>query len=293
MPSSKSKLIIFIAALVALAIWTGTTFPRSDVLTVTFLDVGEGLCTVVITPSGKTMVMDCGTSSWRNNDSIGERLAATYLQQHGVDAIDVAVLSHPHEDHISGLGSLLAVKPAKLVLDIGAKHPSTYYREFLKQVEISGARYRIAVRGQSLDMGDGVRVEILNPGPNTTYSDLNNQSAVLRVTYKKTSFMLAADAEEEAERDIIESGADLHSQVLQVGHHGSRSSSSTDWLDAVRPKIAVISCGYHNRYGHPAPQAIERLQSSGARIYRTDRQGAVQLTSDGQTIRVETFKRLK
>lgn len=293
MPSKKNRLIILIAAVVTLAIWSSVTMIPADNLSVTFLDVGEGLCIVVITPSGKSLVMDCGTSSWRNNESVGERLTATYLQQHGIDSIDVAVLSHPHEDHISGFAGLLDIKPAKMVLDIGARHPSTLYRDFLMQVEKSGTKYRIAKRGQTLDMGDGVEIHILNPDPNRTYSDLNNQSAVLRIVYKKTSFLLAADTEEEAETDIINSVGNIQSQVLQVGHHGSRSSTSIEWLDAVKPSIAVIPCGYRNRYGHPSSQTIERLQSSGARIYRTDRHGAVRITSDGSTIRVETFKRRK
>lgn len=293
MPGSRSRLIILIAALITIAIWSGVMLPRGDVLNVTFLDVGEGLCTVLITPSGKCLVMDCGTSGRRNTESIGDRLVATYLQQHGIDTIDVAILSHPHEDHVSGYANLLEVKPAKLVLDIGAKHPSSLYRKFLKQVERSGARYRIAERGQVLDMGDGVKAEILNPDPNKTYSDLNNQAVVMRVTYREASFMLAADAEEEAEKDIVESSTDISSQVLQVGHHGSYSSSTNEWLEAVQPKIAIISCGYRNRYGHPAAETLERLKTANARVYRTDRHGAVECTTDGKTISVKTYKHYK
>lgn len=291
MPSNRRALAVLLtAAVVTAAIWANASLRSRDTLSLTFLDVGEGLCAVMRTPSGRTMVVDCGTSSWRDEDSIGEKVAAPYLQSLGVDTIDVAVLTHPHSDHVSGYAGLLEAKPAKLVLDLGVQYPSPYYKRFLRVVEASGAKYRRARRGQKLDMGDGVLVQVLSPNPVQTYTDLNNRSIVLRITYRKAAFVLAADAEAPAEQPMLESGGPLQAQVLQVGHHGSKGSSSQEWLDAVRPQIAVISCGRRNEYGHPSRSTLRRLTAFGARVYRTDRNGAVQITTDGTKIRVTQAK---
>ncbi|MHB9038836.1 MAG: ComEC/Rec2 family competence protein [Armatimonadota bacterium] len=288
MPSDKRLTLIAIAALIAVCVWVYALAPSRNVMDVTVMDVGEGLCVVLRAPSGKVMVMDCGTSSWRNNEAVGESVVVPYLRHLGRDSIDVAVLSHPHSDHVSGFARLLKAMPAKLVLDIHAKHASPFYKHFLQQVRKSGATYRIARRGQKIEMGDGVIVEVLHPDPNAHYSDLNNNSIVLRVVYRNVAVLLAADAGEEAEREIIDSGAAVRAQVLQVGHHGSRESSSMEWLAKVKPAIAIISCGKWNNYGHPSAEAVDRLKSCGARVYRTDRCGAVTISTDGCTIRVAT-----
>lgn len=262
----------------------------SKLLTVTFLDVGEGLCAVVKSPSGKVMVMDCGSSSWSNNETIGSKVVAPYLQRMGYDNIDIAVLSHPHSDHVSGFASLLKAKPAKIVLDIGAKHASPQYKQFLAEVKRSKATYRIARRGQTIDMGDGVNITVLNPDPQKQYTNLNDNSIGLRITYKKAAIVLAGDMGKEAEESVIESKTPLRAQVLQVGHHGSASSSSPEWLGAIRPKIAIISCGRHNIYRHPSREVIDRLHWTGTRIYRTDMHGAIDVITDGKTISIKTYK---
>ena len=288
---NKQKLILAVMALVPVAIWLSVAFQGEPPLTVTFLDVGDGLCAVVRSPSGATLVMDCGTATWRKSETIGEKLVAPYLQSMGVDTIDVAVLSHPHADHVSGYAGLLRLKPARLVLDIGARHGSPYYRRFLEVVRESGANYRIAKRGQSIDLGGGVVAHVLNPDPAKEYTDLNNNSIVLRIVYKNASFLLAADAGAEAERDILASCDKLRSQVLQVGHHGSDQSSTPEWLYAVRPGLAVISCARRSRYGHPSQEVIDRLNSLRSRVYTTGKHGAVTITTDGDTVSVRTHRK--
>lgn len=288
----RDKRLQIISALIILAaaIWTSALYSSQKTLNVTFLDVGEGLCAVVRTPSGKILVMDCGTSSWGKNGSVGEKLVAPYLQSMGVDRIHVAVLSHPHSDHISGFPGLLKLKPANIVLDIGARHASPVYKKFLYTIKRSGAEYRVAKCGQTIDMGDGVSVEVLNPNPIHSYTDLNNRSIAIRVIYKNVAFLLAADAGADAEQQMLGSRMKLRSQVLQVGHHGSSNSTSLSWLRAVRPQAAVISCGYRNQYHHPSIATIRRLQNTSTRIYRTDRHGAVSFTTDGSVIRVRTIR---
>jgi competence protein ComEC len=289
MLKDRRLIVLGVAALIAVGVWSFALLKGGKTLELTVMDVGEGLCVVMRSPAGRIMVMDCGTCSWRNNDRIGASLVVPYLRSFGADHIDLAVLSHPHADHLSGYPGLLEETPAKLVLDIGARHPSPIYKQFLEEVRRSGATYRVAKRGQEIDMGAGVVVQVLNPDPAGGYSNLNDRSIVLRVVYGETSFLLAADAEEEAERRMLESGMTLRSDVLQVGHHGSRTSSSPEWVAAVKPRAAVISCGSRNTYGHPSRLTINRMRAAGAKVYRTDMDGAVQITSDGRSVRLRTF----
>lgn len=275
----------------AVCVWLFALVPSRSPLAVTFLDVGDGLCAVARTPSGKIVVVDCGTASWRRPETIGDKLVAPYLQSLGADTIDVAVLTHPHADHVSGFAGLLAAKPASLVLDIGANHASPYYEQFLREVESSGAAYRIASRGQSVDFGDGVVLEVLSPSPDRRYSNLNDQSAIIRLTYDDTAVLLAADAGEDAELDTLASGAAVRSQVLQVGHHGGADSSSQRWVASVGPAVAVISCARNSRHGHPSRDVVRRLELAGARVYVTGRDGAITVLADGQTVQVRAVAR--
>jgi competence protein ComEC len=290
MPRDNRTRLIGVAALIAAGLWVSVFVTGSSQLQVTFLDVGDGLCTVVRTPSGRTLVMDCGTSSWRDDSAVGSKLAGPYLQRLGVESIDVAVLSHPHSDHYSGFASLLKLEPARLVLDCGAKCRRPEYRAFLKAVKANRARFRIARRGMVIEMGDGVHAQILNPRQNVRYAHLNDRSIVLRIIYKRTAVLLTADASVPAEQDMLRAGLTVRAQVLQVGHHGSRQASSSPWLAAVRPRIAVISCARRSRYHFPSRLTLDRLASCGARTYITGRCGAVTVTTDGETIRVKTVR---
>ena len=178
-----------------------------------------------------------------------------------------------------------------LIIDSGDKEDSASYRHLLAAVRKSGAKYRIAERGQELDLGNGVIMQILDPAATSRDVDPNTHSVVVRVIYGKTAFVFAADADDLTESEILASGHPVRAQVLQVGHHGSRTTSSPEWLAAIHPRIAIISCGRHNLYGHPSPQTLARLASLGARIYRTDTDGAVTVLSDGTTIAVSPMAR--
>ncbi len=291
MPRDKHVRAVGFAVIVAVGLWLNVFFTAPRNLEFTFLDVGDGLCTVMRTPSGRTLIMDCGTCSWRNNNSaIGKKLVAPFLQRSGLDTIDVAVLSHPHADHYSGFAGLFKLKPAKLVIGCGARSKNPDYKIFSNSVKASHARYRIAKRGQVIDMGDGVKARILSPDPKTYYDDLNDRSIVLRVTYKRVAVLLTADAGDQAEQEMLKSGQNVRAQVLQVGHHGSRRATSSPWLAAVRPHIAVISCARRSRYHFPSRTVTSRLRGFGARTYTTGQCGAVTVTTDGETIRVNSVR---
>lgn len=283
--------IIAVAAVVAVAVWLSLAFSSQQLLEITFFDVGDGLCLLIYTPSGKSMVMDCGTQGRRGDFSVGQRIVAPYIQSLGLDSIDVAVLSHPHADHMNGFPGLLKSKPARLVLECGADYASAEHEEFVKAVKACKAKRRIVRRGQVLDMGDGVRAEILNPSPKIRYSDLNDNSIVMRVVYKKVMVMLTADAGEFAEKDMLDSGVNVKAQVLQVGHHGSKTATSPRWLAEVDPSVAVISCAKNSRYKFPAKKITERLDAYKVHTYVTGRCGAVTVSTDGSGFKVRTLRK--
>ena len=242
--------------------------------------MGQGDSALVRTPSGRTILIDGGGRPEQDDtDIIGMKVIEPFLRRQIVNRIDIVVLTHPHDDHIQGLIPVLRDFRVGMVLDPGIPHGSESYRRFLSMIQARHIPYRRAVRGQVISFGDGVEMGVLHPPPELLATDdENDNSAVLRFTYGKSAVLFTGDAGEDAESDILASGADLRSDVLKVGHHGSGSSSSLAWLDAVRPRLAVISVGATNPFGHPSPDVLARLSSRKVRVLRTDQCGAVTLS---------------
>jgi competence protein ComEC len=240
-------------------------------------------CSLIRTPSGRTMLIDGGSES--GND-IGYKLIEPFLRRQGVNRIDVLVLTHPHADHMSGLPAVARDFRVGMVLEPGIPHPSKTYSDFLIAVRERGIPYRKAARGQVLDLGDGTKAQVLNPPAERlvgTEDDINGNSIVLRVTSGRSSIMLMGDAGRDAEAVILESAGSLRCDALKVAHHGSNDSTSDAWLDAVNSQIAVISVGRNNPFGHPSRDVLERLTARGIRVYRTDQDGAVEVSfADGR-----------
>lgn len=231
-----------------------------------------------------------------NTDPIGLKVISPFLRRLAVNRLDVVVLSHPHEDHLHGLIPILRDFRVGLVLDPGIPHGSEGYKAFLSLIEKRRIPYKIAACGQSINFGDGVRVQILNPPAEKfsgTDDDANDNSVVLRITYGKSSLLLAGDTGVEAEMDIVHSGMPMKSDVLKVAHHGSRFSTTDIWLNAVQPRIAVISVGRDNPFGHPSREVLERLARHGVKVYRTDKNGAVMVRLSRNSLSVRTSTRLK
>lgn len=288
----ESALLSLLAVIVA-AIWGWALLPRTPEMQLTFLNVGQGDAIVLRTPTGHTAVIDCGPGPTEESDfDAGDKVVAPFLQKNGINTIDALVISHPHEDHIGGAESVMRDFDVKNVLDAGIAHPSGTYQKILETVRERSIPYRRLKRGQVIDLHDGVKMEVLNPTPDATEADgdeeINNLSVVLRVTFGKTSFLLTGDAEKKAEDEILSSCKNASADVLKVGHHGSSDSTSAEWLAAVRPAVAVISVGWKNHFGHPSPPTLKRLQEAGVQVYRTDENGGITVTSNGSTIRVST-----
>lgn len=243
------------------------------VLEVHFIDVGQADCALLVS-DGHYMVIDGG-----NNDDADT--IVSYLQAQGVEMIDAVVGTHPHEDHIGSLDVIINSFDVEAVYMPKIMHTSKTFEDVLDAIAKKGLQIKSSSPGDTFSF-NGLTVEVL--GPQQEYSDFNNNSIVLQVTAGETKFLFTGDAEEAAERDILQAGYDLQSDVLKVGHHGSSTSTSEDFLQAVSPKYAVISVGMGNSYGHPEKETLEKLENIGAEIYRTDLQGTIVCSTDGETI---------
>ncbi len=277
------KWTVFPLIIAVVLVWAAAATTPDSRLHVFFLDVGQGDAILIRTPSQRQILIDGGPSPEAITNELGPRLP--FWDR----TIDLVVLTHPHDDHIAGLVEVLRRYQVRQVLESGMEHDSPAYDEWLKLIEDKGIERTIARAGLRIELGDGVRLDVLHPQADMlqgTSSDIDNNSMVLRLVYGQVSFLFTADIHQEAERFLVGEGAELQSGVLKVPHHGSDTSSSAQFLEAVEPQLAVISVGADNRFGHPHDDTVARLaQRVGAEgIYCTDEKGAIELISDGHRI---------
>ena len=268
---AQNHLITILLALViaGLSMWFGagrdggndpdaaaTPMPGSG-LTVTYLDVGQGDCTL-LQCDGQTMLIDAGIGEQANH-------ITTYLKQQGVKSIDYLVCTHAHADHCGGMKAVIAAFPV---------------HTFYSSVTVPGV-------GDTFALG-GATVTVL--GPQKHYSDVNDQSLILRVDYGSNAFLFTGDAEYQSETDVLDAGENVRCDVIKAGHHGSRTSTGYRLLYEAQPKYAVISCGAGNEYGHPHDDTLSRLRDADVTVYRTDLNGTVVCRSDGTNLTFTTEK---
>jgi len=246
-------------------------------LVVHFLDVGQG-DSILLQFHDKTMLIDAGERG------MADRIIA-YLGDQNVERLDVVVATHAHSDHIGGLGGVISAYPVGEFVDAAQPHSTATYENLLTLVEEKGIPYTAAERGQTIALDPDLEILVLNPAAEPV-GDINQNSVVLKVTYNEISYLFMGDAEKPAEESMMEAGLDLDADVLKVGHHASRYGSSAEFLSAVSPAISAISVGAGNDYGHPHEEAVERLEATGSRIYRTDLDGNVVIATDGQALSV-------
>jgi competence protein ComEC len=193
---------------------------------------------------------------------------------------------HPDADHIGGLDKVIDNAEIGKVYLAKEQSNTKTFESLLTSIKNKGLKVATAKSGLTLDWDSNVKVDMI--APVNTYSDSNDMSAVVHVTFGKTSFMLTGDAETKSEKDMLASGANLKSDVLLVGHHGSKSSTSLEFLKTVNPKYAVIQVGKDNKYGHPTDLILDRLSKQGVKVFRNDINGTIEVTSNGENIEVKT-----
>jgi competence protein ComEC len=276
---------MLIAANIFICVWL-FFIPTSRVLRITFLDVGQGDAVFLEFPDSKNLLIDAGPKTF--NSDAGARFVGPFLEREGIHHLNTVLLTHPHNDHLGGIPYILRHFKVDEVIDAGSAANSSLYRDYLHLIDSLKITRSILRAGAAITGFDNVRLYVLHPNAHFVPADsskrinFNNQSLVLKVIYGSTAALLVGDAEKESEDQFVKSYDKLlQSNVLKVGHHGSITGSSIDFLNLVHPAAAIVSVGVKNKFEHPSPVVLKRLTESGCKIYRTDESGAIIIESDG------------
>ena len=257
-------------------------FRTSGELEVNFIDVGQGDCAVVLTPNRKCLIFDTGGVREKMFD-VGGRVVLPYLKHEGVREVDTIFLTHVHEDHSGGAGSIIKKLPVREIITAG--EPKSEYAAVFGISENFLGNLRTGKTGEHFII-DGVDVEIIFAPNVGTGNEISN---VYKISYGDITFLITGDLIIENENEMLREKVDVSSTVLKVGHHGSKTSSSEEFLKAVNPKCAVICVGYGNNFGHPRAEVLERLNNLDVKIFRTDIDGLIKFKTDGKKLSVNTF----
>lgn len=246
-------------------------------LNVYFIDVGQA-DSILITNNEHNMLIDAG------NNEDGKKLV-DYFKNIGITSFDYVVGTHPHEDHIGGMDDIINNFDISTFYMPDVITTTKTFEDVLDVLEAKNMSIEVPKIGDDFNLGNA-KIEVMYAGDDT--NDLNDSSIVLRLTYGNNSFLFTGDATSNVEKQILKKN--INSDVLKLGHHGSQYSSTNDFLDAVKPRYAVISVGKNNSYGHPNNETLNKLNNRNIKINRTDQDGTIIFTSDGENISVETVK---
>lgn len=247
-------------------------------MSVTYLNVGQG-DSELIQVNGINMLIDAGTNAGAN-DLIKD------LKNRGIKTIDIAIATHPHEDHIGGMDEVLENFDVKSFYAPKVSHTTKTYENMLKAVKNEGLKIKQIKEGTKIDLGKDTEVQVYSP-VKSQYEELNNYSPVMKISYGQNSFMFTGDAESLVEKEILSENKDLKADVLKLGHHGSHSSTSKEFLKAIDPSIAIVSCAKDNKYGHPHKETMSNLKKAGITVYETFRDGDITISSNGKKLDVK------
>lgn len=244
-------------------------------LEVHYIDVGQGDATLIKCGS-HAMLIDGGN----NNKGTTVQL---YLKKQGVESLDYVIGTHPDADHIGGLDVIVYKYNCDTVIMPDYEKDTKTYQELVDVIHDKNMKITYPVVGEQYALGEA-KFTIIAPNSNSYGGNANDYSVAILLEYGKNRFLFTGDAEEASEAEMLTNGIDISADVYKVAHHGSRSASTQEFLNAVQPKYAVISCGEGNSYGHPHAEVLNRLRSMGVEVFRTDEQGSIIASSDGENI---------
>lgn len=271
---------IFLAALFLATgvIWTAVLRLDSRELKVAFLDVGQGDAIFIESPGGGQILIDGGP----NKKILSELSRVMPFYDHSIDAL---ILTHPHQDHVAGLVEVLKRYDVDFIFDSSDNASLAEFVEWQRLIDEKNIKEVAVRRGMRINVGEDVYFDFLLPDEFEESDNLHKNMVVGRLSHGQNCFLFMGDAEREHEFKILRD--DIDCEVLKIGHHGSKTSSSEAFLKAVSPDIAIIQAGEKNRYGHPNKAVLERLAAASAKIFRTDTDGAIIMKSNGRNISVE------
>ena len=252
---------------------------ESGGLKIHYIDVGQGDSTFIELPDGKTILIDAGEAEYGST-------VVNYIKKLKYQKIDYIFATHPHNDHIGGLTKVINSFEIGTIYMPDVYNNTNGYLNLLNAIKAKNKTIKKAIALKNVILNDDLSLKIIGK-KKEKYDDLNNYSIVLKLTYKEKSFIFMADAEYESEMEILNSQIDIKADVLKVGHHGSTSSTNYNFLKKVNPSIAVISVGLNNDYGHPKEKILEKLKNNNIKIYRTDINGNIIITTDGDKLKVK------
>ncbi len=296
----RFRVLKYLLAIMVLFFIVDTTFlafkdKLSSDLTITIIDVGQGNSTLVRFPGGGNMLIDGGGFSDSSFDT-GKSVLAPFLYHERISNVDTVVLSHPHPDHLLGLIYIMNNFAVRHVWRSNLPIDLEEYPEWEKTIKLNKINVSLVSNKFPEKIFNGVRVQVLWPlnyssaqMNNLSYDEVNDSSLVLRITFGKVGFLIPGDISADVEKQLIKSKIDLRSDVLVVPHHGSGYSSSAEFIKAVACRYAIVSAGKANVFHHPHPSTLQRYQAAGVCVFRTDRDGAVTFTSDGNNLHIDTF----
>ena len=270
------------------------TTGESNILSVTYLNVRQGDAELIQTPDGKVILIDAGQSGnkYRPFDG-GKDVVIPFLEENGIKKLDMVVVSHPHDDHVGGMVSVLGENNIKVdaILDSGLIYSSGGYEKYIDLIKERKIKFMIPKKGEFLDWGNRVTAQVIYPQvPPEKRGHLspNNNSIVIRMEYGDISFLFTGDCEHEGEMEITHSGARNNVTILKAGHHGSETATGSDYYFNADPEVVILNVGQRNKFNHPHWKTEKTLRETGADIYRTDHDGTITITTDGKTYNVTT-----
>ncbi|GAA0087456.1 MBL fold metallo-hydrolase [Clostridium perfringens] len=269
-------IVVLLAGYFGIDLTQDSKVPKDSELMISYMDVGQGDA-AYIKVNGNDILIDAGPRS--NSKELLEQLKAK-----NIDDFELVIATHPHEDHIGGMVDVFKEYEVKAFYSPKITHTTKTYENLVKAVKDEGLKTKELKGGMVIDLGEGAKFEVFTP-QKSEYEELNDYSPIMKLSFGDTSYLFTGDAEKLAEEEaLVKYKNSLDSDVIKFGHHGSSSSSSNAFIEAVSPKYGIISCAKDNKYGHPHRETLDIIKKYNIKAFRTDTDGEIILTSDGKSI---------